>query len=110
MDKCPNLIAYPQVYVRTPYGGRYIDFLVWNIKTGKIVAREIKSGNATRTKQQVLADNWIVRSFGKNEFRVPTKVIRFRTMNFKKWANSPAIKPEKHYATSRIYARMAVEI
>ncbi len=52
-------------------GVRYVDVLIRNKKTGKIVAVEVKSGNAKRSGKQILKDD-IINSgsgtFGENGF------------------------------------------
>ncbi|MCR8661782.1 DUF6531 domain-containing protein [Pseudomonas carnis] len=50
-----------QVYVKTPGAGRgrYVDILIKNNKTGKVVAIEVKSGGAVRSKAQLAKDKII---------------------------------------------------
>lgn len=53
-----------QVTVRTDSGVRYVDILILNKKNNKIVAIEVKSGNAERTKQQISKDELISKGEG----------------------------------------------
>lgn len=60
-----------QVYVKTQGvgSGRYIDILIQNNKTGKIIGVEVKSGGATRFSTQIAKDEVITSGsciFGKN--------------------------------------------
>ncbi|WP_281912974.1 RHS repeat-associated core domain-containing protein, partial [Pseudomonas lactis] len=58
----PNVtVLGTQVYIRTPGAGRgrYVDILIRNNKTGKIVAVEVKSGGAVRSKAQLAKDKII---------------------------------------------------
>jgi hypothetical protein len=68
----PNVeILGRQVTVHTEKGVRYVDVLIRNKKTGKIVAVEVKSGNAKRSGKQISKDD-IINSgsgtFGENGF------------------------------------------
>ncbi|EDX3117388.1 hypothetical protein B6O77_004608, partial [Salmonella enterica subsp. enterica serovar Mississippi] len=68
----PNVtVLGTQVYVKTPGAGRgrYIDILIQDNKTGKIIAVEVKSGGATRSAGQLAKDKVITSgkgTFGKN--------------------------------------------
>lgn len=60
-----------QVYVKTPGvgRGRYIDILIQDNKTGKLIGVEVKSGSATRSATQIAKDKVISSGsgvFGKN--------------------------------------------
>jgi len=58
----PNVtVLGRQVYVKTPGAGRgrYVDILIKNNKTGKVVAVEVKSGGAIRSKAQLAKDKII---------------------------------------------------
>ncbi|UHG98409.1 RHS repeat-associated core domain-containing protein [Pseudomonas sp. 7-41] len=63
----PNLtVLGTQVYVKTPGAGRgrYIDILIQNNKTGRIIAVEVKSGAAVRSKAQLAKDKLIAEGRG----------------------------------------------
>ncbi|MCL1810382.1 MAG: RHS repeat-associated core domain-containing protein, partial [Clostridiales bacterium] len=60
-----------QVYIKTPNvgKGRYVDILIQDIKTKKLIAVEVKSGKASRSVSQLLKDKIIAAGkgiFGKN--------------------------------------------
>lgn len=82
-----NEILGSRVYVRTSLGTRIVDHLV-RTPAGKILAVEVKSGNALRTATQVIKDIAMATEggsiFGKNApyelfevtRRIPTMVLR----------------------------------
>jgi len=65
--KNPNVtVLGRQVYVRTPGAGRgrYVDILIRNNKTQKIISVEVKSGRAIRSKAQLAKDKVITNGQG----------------------------------------------
>nr|WP_229064191.1 hypothetical protein [Morganella morganii] len=72
LQRNPNVVVLgTQVYVKTPGAGRgrYVDILIQDKRTGKIIAVEVKSGGATRSTRQLAKDDVITSGngmFGKN--------------------------------------------
>ena len=80
--KNPNVtVLGTQVYVKTPSAGRgrYVDILIKNNKTGKIVAIEVKSGGAIRSKAQLAKDKII--ADGKGIFKQSGKSTKGVTVS-----------------------------
>ncbi len=75
LEKNTNVeILGKHVTVHTDKGVRYVDILIRNKKTNKIVAIEVKSGNAKRNKKQITKDKIIDSgegTFGQNGFYDP---------------------------------------
>ena len=54
-----------KVTIETPHGIRYVDILIKNRLSGKIIAVEVKSGNAKRSTMQIKKDKAIDQGLGK---------------------------------------------
>ena len=54
-----------KVTTETPHGIRYVDILIKNRLSGKIIAVEVKSGNAKRSSKQIKKDKAIDQGLGK---------------------------------------------
>ena len=54
-----------KVTIETPHGIRYVDILIKNRLSGKIIAVEVKSGNAKRSSKQIKKDKAIDQGLGR---------------------------------------------